>query len=183
MSSKTNLSPSVTHKILRVDFQIPWEQFSHFTFSNSVITHPGLHISLFFLINGLQRVPVACMTWEVPFLFLFCRQAATGGSRSLERTLLPKKSPRRVLYMCIPRPVSHGEKSRGKRGVGVLGMKRLVGERSRGVSTAGTSWMVRCFAKPRCFSYSFLPAFLSRCKENVTELFSCLRREDDMWEL
>lgn len=148
-----------------------------------MITHLGLHISLFFLINGLKRVTVECMTWEVHFLFLFCHQAATGGSRSLERTELPKKLLRQVLYLCVPWPVSHGEKSKGKRGVGVLGMKRLVGERSWRVSTAGTSWMVHCFAKPLCFSYSFLPAFLSRCKENVTELFSCLRREDDMWEL
>lgn len=43
--------------------------------------------------------------------------------------------------------------------------------------------MVHCVAKPRCFSYSLQPAFLSRCEGNVTELFPCLRREDDMWEL
>lgn len=174
---------SVTHKIQRVDFQIPWKQFSHFTFLNSVIPHLGLHIYFFFFINVSQRVTVECMTWEVRFLFLFCHQAATGGSRSLERTMLPKKPPRQVLFLCVPWPGSHGEKSGGKRGVGFLGMKRLVGERSWRVSTAGTSWMARCFAKPCCFSYSFLPAFLSTRKEIVTELFSCLRREDDMWEL
>lgn len=148
-----------------------------------MIPHLGLHISLFFLIKGLQRVTVEYGTWEVHFLFLFCHQAATGGSRSLERTVLPKKPPRQVLYSCVPWPVSHGEKSRGKRGVDVLGMKGLVGERHWEVSAAGTSWMVHCFEKPCCFSYSFLPAFLPRCKENVTELFSCLWREDDMWEL
>lgn len=148
-----------------------------------MILHLGLHISFFLFINVLQRVAVECTTWEARFLFLFCHQAATGGSRSLERTMLSKKPPRQVLYLCVPWPGSHGEESRGKRGVGVLGMKSLVGERSWRVSTAGTSWMVHCFAKPRCFSYSFLPAFLSRCRENVTELFCCLRREDDMWEL
>lgn len=60
----------------------------------------------------------------------------------------------------------------------VLGMKGLVEGRSCKVSAAGTGGMVHCITKPRCFSYSFQPAFLSRCKGNVTELFSCLRREE-----
>lgn len=37
--------------------------------------------------------------------------------------------------------------------------------------------------KPTLFLLLIPSSFLSRCKANVTELFSCLRREDDMWEL
>lgn len=114
----------------------------------------------------------------------FAVKLPQGGVEVWKGLCCPWKPLRLELYSrCVPWPVPCGEKNRRKRSVDVLGMKGLVGGRSWRVSAAGTGWMVHCIAKPRCFSYSFQPAFLSRCKGNVTELFSSLRTEDDMWEL
>lgn len=92
-----------------------------------------------------------------------------GGVEVWKGLCCPKKPPRQVLYLCVPWPGSHGEKSRGKRGVGVLGMKRLVGERSWRVSAAGTSWMVHCFANHAVFlihSYQLFCPDVRRMRPN-----------------
>lgn len=90
---------SVTHKVQRVEFQIPREQLAYFTILNSGRPRTGLHQTFFSFINGLPRVTVEYVTLEAGFVLLFCHRAATGGSRSLGRTVLPKTAPR---HRCVP---------------------------------------------------------------------------------